>query len=948
MIISFRLDGVLNVMVELLPSAEWQTFGCFDLIMHPLLTTFLCHIFFTVTTKILYNKKIFHDRTAMIYLFTVDEKLYSRQLYVMGHEAQRRMMASRAVVVGLSGLGVEVAKNIILAGISSVVLCDPEKPNSFDLGGNFYLTEEDVQQNSDRSRAELCQGKLAELNEYVKVEVASQVSSLGDEAALLNLIHGASCVVVTVPLPTPMLCAIDEKCRASNVCFIHSLSTGVFGQVFCDFGDSFVISDKDGENPATSQVENILTSNPAVVKVLEDQGRHGLETGDHVTFSRVKGLDGLLSDNKATYEVKVTGPFTFELVNVDASQCAEPASQGYITQVKTPVTMSFRPYREAIADHGELMMSDFAKFDRPPLLHLAYRALASYAESRNMVYPMPGDMAAATEVLDLAKSLDTEKILDSDNNAVAAERIIRHLSSGSRAILSPMCATLGGIVGQEVLKACSGKFTPINGFFYFDADECLPDAPLSSSDVSPTGTSRYDSNIAVFGKETQQKLLDLNYFLIGAGAIGCEMLKNWALMGVACGDKGKIHITDMDRIEKSNLSRQFLFRNSDINEFKSATAARAAKAMNASMTIVPYQEKVGADTEDIFGDDFYDKLSGVCTALDNVEARLYVDQRCLFYRLPMLESGTLGTKGNTQVVIPNVTENYGATRDPPEKSIPVCTLKNFPNQIQHTLQWARDYFEGEFKQNAEDVNAYLSSPDYASSISGQSSKLETVMSIRKTLVDERPVSFEDCVVWARLKFETLFNNQIRQLLFNFPEDQVTSSGTKFWSGSKRCPKALTFDLSDECEDAQMRNHFDFIVAAANLRAHMFGIKGRTDEDYFVEVLQNVIVPDFTPKDGVKIASTDAEAKESENAQPSASEMDADQILESLPKKGELAGFKLSPIDFDKDIDDHMLFVTACSNLRALNYSIPTEDTHRSRAIAGRLVMKEFSFDFCLY
>lgn len=666
--------------------------------------------------------------------------------------------------------------------------------------------------------------------------------------------------------------------------------------------------------------------------MLEDQGRHGLETGDHVTFSKVKGLDGLFTDSNTKYEVKVTGPFTFELPGVDASACAEPATQGYITQVKTPTTMSFKPYKEALENHGELMMSDFAKFDRPPLLHLAYRALASYAEAHNMEYPQPGDMAAAKEVWELAKSLDSEKILEGND---AAERIVLHLASGSRSILSPMCATLGGIVGQEVLKACSGKFTPINGFFYFDADECLPEAPLS--DIAPSGTSRYDSQIAVFGKEAQQKLLDLNYFMIGAGAIGCEMLKNWALMGVACGEKGKLHITDMDRIEKSNLSRQFLFRNKDINEFKSAAAAKAVVDMNANMTIVPYQEKVGSDTEHIFGDDFYDKLNGVCTALDNVEARLYVDQRCLFYRLPMLESGTLGTKGNTQIVIPNVTENYGATRDPPEKSIPVCTLKNFPNQIQHTLQWARDYFEGEFKQSGEDVNSYLSNPDYAESLSGQqNTKLETAMAIHKTLVEERPMSFEDCVVWARLKFEKLFNNEIRQLLHNFPEDQLTSSGTKFWSGSKRCPKPLVFDLNDKCEDAQMRNHFDFIVAAANLRAHMFGIKGRTDEEYFVEVLQNVIVPDFTPKEGVKIAANEAEAKESETAAPPP-EADLDQILDGLPKPNSLAGFKLNPIEFDKDLDDHMLFVTACSNLRALNYSIPTEDTHRSRAIAGRII-----------
>ena len=54
------------------------------------------------------------------------------------------MMASRAVLIGVSGLGVEIAKNIILAGISSVTLCDPEVPNSFDLGGNFYLAESDL------------------------------------------------------------------------------------------------------------------------------------------------------------------------------------------------------------------------------------------------------------------------------------------------------------------------------------------------------------------------------------------------------------------------------------------------------------------------------------------------------------------------------------------------------------------------------------------------------------------------------------------------------------------------------------------------------------------------------------------------------------------------------------------------------------------------------------
>ena len=63
-----------------------------------------------------------------------------------------------------------------------------------------------------------------------------------------------------------------------------------------------------------------------------------------------------------------------------------------------------------------------------------------------------------------------------------------------------------------------------------------------------------------------------------------------------------------------------------------------------------------------------------------------MDRRCVYYRKPLLESGTLGTKGNIQVVLPHLTESYSSSQDPPEKSIPICTLKNFPNAIEHTLQ----------------------------------------------------------------------------------------------------------------------------------------------------------------------------------------------------------------------------------------------------------------------
>jgi ubiquitin-activating enzyme E1 len=65
---------------------------------------------------------------------------------------------------------------------------------------------------------------------------------------------------------------------------------------------------------------------------------------------------------------------------------------------------------------------------------------------------------------------------------------------------------------------------------------------------------------------------------------------------------------------------------------------------------------------------------------------MYMDQRCVLYAKPLLESGTLGTKGNTQVVIPFVSESYGSSQDPPEKQTPSCTLKSFPNVIQHCIE----------------------------------------------------------------------------------------------------------------------------------------------------------------------------------------------------------------------------------------------------------------------
>lgn len=152
-------------------------------------------------------------------------------------------------------------------------------------------------------------------------------------------------------------------------------------------------------------------------------------------------------------------------------------------------------------------------------------------------------------------------------------------------------------------------------------------------------------------------------------------------MGVGTEPEGKVFVTDMDRIERSNLNRQFLFRNRDVGNPKSTTAAKAARVMNPDMNVEAHENFVGPKTEDFYTDKFFEALDGVANALDNIEARTYVDRRCVYYCKPLLESGTLGTLGNTQVVLPYVTESYSTTQ-----VIPNCIhvlLSSFGNRVNY-------------------------------------------------------------------------------------------------------------------------------------------------------------------------------------------------------------------------------------------------------------------------
>ena len=90
--------------------------------------------------------------------------------------------------------------------------------------------------------------------------------------------------------------------------------------------------------------------------------------------------------------------------------------------------------------------------------------------------------------------------------------------------------------------------------------------------------------------------------MVGAGALGCEYIKAFALMGIGCSADGRVAVTDNDNIEVSNLNRQFLFRKNNVGHSKSKVACEIAHDMNNSLNVLDYQTRVGTDTEEVFND----------------------------------------------------------------------------------------------------------------------------------------------------------------------------------------------------------------------------------------------------------------------------------------------------------------------------------------------------------
>ncbi|XP_032145763.1 ubiquitin-like modifier-activating enzyme 7 isoform X3 [Sapajus apella] len=792
----------------------------------------------------------------------LNEELYSRQLYVLGSPAMQKIRGARVLLSGLQGLGAEVAKNLVLMGVGSLTLHDPHPTCWSDLAAQFLLSEQDL----ERSRAEASQELLAQLNRDVKV-----IMHTGDITE--DLLLDFQVVALTAAKLEEQL-KVGTLCHKHGVCFLAADTRGLVGQLFCDFGENFTVQDPTEAEPLTAAIQHISQGSPGVLTLRKGANTHCFCDGDLVTFSGIEGM-------------------------VELNDCA--------------------PRSIHVREDGSLEIGDTATFSR----YLRGGAIIEVKRPKTVRH------VDAETVVGLAQDLEPLKWTEEEQlEQPLDEALVRTVALSSAGVLSPMVAILGAVAAQEVLKAISRTFMPLDQWLYFDALDCLPeDGELlpSPEDCSPRG-SRYDGQIAVFGADFQEKLSRQHYLLVGAGAIGCELLKGFALVGLGAGKSGRLTVADMDHIELSNLSRQFLFRSQDIGRPKAEVAAAAAQGLNPDLQVIPLTYPLDPTTEDIYGDNFFSRVDGVAAALDSFQARRYVAARCTHYLKPLLEAGTSGTRGSAKVFVPHVTEAYRAPASAAaseDTSYPVCTVRYFPSTAEHTLQWARNEFEGLFRLSAETINHHQQAHSSLTDMDG--AQTLTLLKSVFGVLRQRPQNWQDCVAWALGHWELCFHYGIKQLLRHLPPEKVLEDGTRFWSGPKRCPQPLEFDTNQD-------THLLYIWAAANLYAQMHGLPDSRDWTALRELLKLLPQPD--PQQMVPIFPSNPELA-------SASAEFGPEQLKELNKALEVwsVGPPLKPLMFEKDDDSnfHVDFVAAAASLRCQNYGIPPVNRAQSKLIVGQII-----------
>jgi ubiquitin-like 1-activating enzyme E1 B len=205
-------------------------------------------------------------------------------------------------------------------------------------------------------------------------------------------------------------------------------------------------------------------------------------------------------------------------------------------------------------------------------------------------------------------------------------------------------------------------------------------ASRTTAASSSSSSSRFSGPIHLLSPATFERIQAAHVLVVGAGGIGCELLKSLVLTGFQY-----IDIIDLDTIDVSNLNRQFLFRRHDVGKSKALVASNAVLQYNKSLNSTSHIRAHHGNIKDqeLFNSEYIEKFDLVLNALDNIDARRHVNRLCVNKNIILIESGTQSYMGNVEAIIPHQSECYECTYKATPKQYAVCTIRHTPDKPVH-------------------------------------------------------------------------------------------------------------------------------------------------------------------------------------------------------------------------------------------------------------------------
>lgn len=835
---------------------------------------------------------------------TVDDTYeFSRMALALGSDAVNSLKNSSILVVcsdSISGSALELIKCVVMAGVSKVKIFI-YGDYQFTPHTNYYsyFDSDNTNNYSIENIIERQVARISELNNNVSVSYCYYDCGSG-----VSLDRSDYTTVVTCNCDYKTNCLEDKYARQYGAKFIAIGTYGLYGYVTCDFG-THTSKDVTGKPVTTGMIEQCY-----VTDVNDEVCCYKFITVD--SHDMVGNVKVKFDQDQAEFTVECDGVNSFKMYCYK-SYGKDLSLVKRFTEIKESKTFEQSSYADNIGTPSHTKIDDFSLFDRNTTILINHFNRLVIDTKVDKTYQ--NMLELFTKSVNNHQQLDNSiKINDTDINSIFYK--LYHTYKGRFVGLD---AIVGSIGAQEVMKSVANKYVPINTLYvncletlrnnYQEYRESNPEDFTLKGDI-------YDSYRMIYGDTVVTEMMNTSAFVVGSGAVGCEHLKNLAVLGVGLNKTN--HITDDDSIELSNLNRQFLFRREHIGHEKSITATNQIKEllpfnMEAHTLRVP---------NDKFDDEFYGTVDVILNALDNNKARMHMDSQAIKYYKPLFECGTLGTGGSFQSVIPGLTEPFSAVQSSNvSKSIPVCTLKLFPTTYEHIVEHVRSLFEEYFSMASvvaklEDINNNYNNIDMT---------LYDIKTMYESLVKllDNSMDYESCVRYAHEIFHRIMIDPVYHLREKYPQDHMVDS-KPYWSGAKIYPKLLTFDHTN-------KDHVDFIHRFANIWADQVGVNERFDDmSSYANVLADLEVPE-------PIDNTGLDKEEDDNK--------SNTIVEYFEKIKEIVSENRTKIDqmrvieFEKDdsTNNHVEFVSIASNLRADIYSMPRKTDLEVKGIVGKII-----------